>query len=147
MSAKKFDFFERESSAFEEVVQKVGLVRKSFEFNRWCRHPLCFICEATDDITNRMVDLEDGFPLGCIETDETTDALLGILSDDNRRAVAMGISDPKEKIGYLRAVVISQLSREAVEAFFANYDAIMNGSFEDDLYAHLDSVDKLEPIK
>jgi dGTPase len=147
VSAKKYNFFDSEREAFEEVVRQTGLVSRSAELNWWCRHPLCFVCEAADDISNRIVDLEDGFRLACIDGDEATDALMDVLTDEKAKAKAGRISDAKERIGYLRAVVIGQLSDEAADAFFENYAAIISGRFEKDLYSCLPSVGKLKPMQ
>lgn len=147
VSAKKYNYFEREREYFDEVVTAVGLVQRSSEFNWWCRHPLCFVCEAADDITNRIVDFEDGVRLGCINGQKAKELLLKVLKDPERRKFALRMNDDKERIGYLRAVVISQLAQEAIDAFFAHYDEIMAGTFEADLYSRLESFEELKPIK
>jgi dGTPase len=147
VSAKKHNFFGAEATRFEEVANAVQLVRRPGEIKWWCRHPLAFVCEAADDITNRVVDFEDGYRLKCISAGKTIRALTSVLTDSRRKRAAEKITLEKEKVNYLRAVVISQLVEEAADVFVAKHDDILSGAFEDSLFDHLPSAPMLRPIK
>ena len=58
-------------------------------------------------------------------------------------AAARPLRDDQE----LRAVVITQLVMEAADVFLAKYSGIMDGTFDEEIYAYLPSVAKLGPIR
>jgi len=62
-SNKKFNFFSSEKDIFRGIAESVGLIHSKNKLDRWCRHPLAFLVEAADDITYRLIDLEDGYRL------------------------------------------------------------------------------------
>ena len=70
VSAKKFGFVAEDRARFEEVAAEVGLIRRDRNFALWHRHPLAFLVEAADDISYRVIDIEDGYRLGHFSYDE-----------------------------------------------------------------------------
>ncbi|MGR3760775.1 dGTP triphosphohydrolase [Roseobacteraceae bacterium NS-SX3] len=124
---KKFGVFHSDLALFEETADALGLPAEPGGWRR--RHPLAFLVEAADDICYRILDIEDAASMGDLERAEVAEALEGIIGKPNEdRGLPM-----RDRIGLLRAFAIGQSIEAAVEAFLANYDAIMMGEFNGDL--------------
>jgi dGTPase len=144
---KKYGFFQSEKDLFKEVAKETGLHKKAGYKNSlfYCRHPLAFLVEAADDICYRIMDLEDGFRLGLLSFDDTEALLMPLkggasLSLYNER-------NENDKIGYLRAKVISQLVKSLAEVFIEEEEKIMAGNLDKDLISQLPASEALEEIK
>ncbi len=154
-SSKKFSYFQSEKVLFENVANTLGLLKLTEEHPQqraWARHPLVFMVEAADNICYRIIDLEDGYKLGYLKFKEMEDLLLPLLkrSFDAKEALVKykQINDLGEKIGYLRAKSINVLIFESIEVFKNNYQAIMNGDFDQEITDIIPSADIVEgPIK
>ena len=138
----KFGFFQSELEDYRRVADELGIICKSEEGQpvEFARHPLVYIVEAADDICYEVMDIEDAHKLKILSTAEVTEAFLGFF-DNNRRArmeqtLAM-LDDPNEKIAYLRSCVVGVLVDRCAEAFIANEDAILRGTFEGSLLSHI----------
>jgi dGTPase len=131
VSAKKHGFFVEDRAAFEQVAQTVGLIRRDANRAIWCRHPLAFLVEAADDISYRVIDIEDGFRLGYFTLTEVLGLYLDILNDPDRQRTRMqGIRDDKGKVEFLRAKVISESIDQAMACFLDHEEAILAGRFD-----------------
>jgi dGTPase len=148
VSEKKFGFVAEDEPWFSKVAAGLGLVEK--QRGAWARHPLAFLMEAADDICYRIVDLEDGHRLRQV-TFEETEHLLKPLAfgpcEDPSKGSYGGIADNKGRVEYLRARAINTLILDAVRVFEENYDAIMEGAFEDDLMTRSQFAKELKAIK
>lgn len=125
---KKFGVFESEIEMFVEVASAVGLPEETLANGEkwWRRHPLVFLVEAADDICYNILDLEDGFTSGDFAEEmvlEHLNAIGGIPNKD--------LSDrtSEEIIAYARARAVGRAVAGCVDAFKANYESIMNGTF------------------
>lgn len=124
---KKFGVFRSELALFEEAADTLGLPKERHKAgNWWRRHPLVFIVEAADDICYNIVDLEDAFTTGELPF-ETVRSLLNEAANKPNHDVN-GLNQA-EHISLLRALSIGVAIDSCFEAFKANYDAIMNGTF------------------
>ncbi|MDE6574875.1 MAG: dNTP triphosphohydrolase, partial [Muribaculaceae bacterium] len=104
----KFGFFCTEKEDFERVATELGMLRLSAEGEplRYARHPLVYIVEAADDICYEVMDIEDAHKLKILSTKEVIDAFLGFFNTERRahmEKVMASVSDPNEKIAYLRS--------------------------------------------
>jgi dGTPase len=133
ISEKKFSYFAHDGHNFEKIAEQVGLVTKAP--GAWCRHPLAFVMEAADDICYGIVDLEDGHRLARVSFDEARNLLWPIAFPDGQAESGSyrQLEDDTGRIEYLRARAIGNLVRAALDVFRDNYDAIMDGRFEQDL--------------
>lgn len=138
----KFGFFVSERDNFVKVADELGLRRFSGEGEplRYARHPLVYLVEAADDICYEVMDIEDAHKLKILGTDEVISLFTGFF--DGERLVAMNrvmdkVSDPNEKIGYLRSCVIGTLVDSCASAFCNNEEAILDGTFEGCLLNHI----------
>ncbi|MTI02127.1 dGTP triphosphohydrolase [Roseibium sp. RKSG952] len=128
---KKFGVFNSELPLFEEVAQALNLTKVEVGSNTWWRrHPLVFVVEAADDICYNIVDLEDAFTTGELQFDVVRRALFDLADKPNRDTSDMSEA---EQIAYLRAVAIGKGIENCLEAFKANYSAIMAGTFSQSL--------------
>lgn len=143
---RKYGFFQAEKDLFKEVANATGLdcitSEKTFW---WCRHPLAFLVEAADDICYRVMDLEDGFRLGLVSFKETEELLRQLVSKQSLKDYRD--KDEKDRIGYLRAVAISDLVGELAKVFLDEEMNILRGKFEDDLISGIKRANALRRIK
>lgn len=117
ISTKKFGFFQSEKEIFETVAEKTGLIRRRDEPNCWCRHPLAFIVEAADDISYRLVDLEDAFRLGLISYQEIEDIVTHGLVYKNYIQRIRKEPDNVVRVDMIRSISIGTAITQVVEAF------------------------------
>ena len=143
---RKYGFFQAEKDSFKEVANATGLnSQKDSKVYWWCRHPLTFLVEAADDICYRVMDLEDGFRLGLISFKETEEMLIPLI---NKQALkGYKEKDEKERIGYLRAVAISEMVNDIAKVFLEEEENILRGKFEDDLIGEIKRANALKMIK
>lgn len=126
--SQKFAVFQADMPLFRKVAEKVGLLSRGTD--KWCRHPLTYLVEASDDICYLLMDFEDGIELGLVKLQEFEDAMLPILAQSDVADYASGhFYSYKEKLSFLRGKIMDRIVAAVIEAFFANYDAIMSGSF------------------
>ncbi|MGA2191536.1 MAG: dGTP triphosphohydrolase, partial [Steroidobacteraceae bacterium] len=133
-SEKKFGVFCADWTAFVNVARGVGLKEK-FD-GAWCRHPLAFLVEASDDICYAITDVEDGCHIDCMPISEAERLLAPIAAAHSERtfdARYRKLQDNSSKMEFLRARAINGLVIAARDAFNDNYADIMAGAFEDDL--------------
>lgn len=128
-SQKKFGFFQSEKNVFDEVATELQLIR-NHEMN-WCRHPLAFLVEASDDICYSIIDLEDGCNLGLVSYEDAKALFEGVLSKSRGKLGKLGqLTSLPEKIGYLRALAISDLMEECSTLFLDHENEILQGKFD-----------------
>ena len=140
----KFGFFDSEKDMYLQIAQELGLIRKSAEGEpfRFTRHPLVWLVEAADDICYEIMDIEDAHKLKIISYEETAHLLLSFFDEETRRQIHQrildeGVTDPNEKVVYLRARVIGLLESECVRVFVDHEDDILSGTFEGSLIDHI----------
>lgn len=138
----KFGFFTTEKDDFVKVATELGMLRLSADGEplRYARHPLVYIVEAADDICYEVMDMEDAHKLKILSTYEVTEALLAFFDDEHRThmtSVMEHVSDPNEKIAYLRSCVVGALVEQCAQTFIDNEEAILSGTFEGSLLAHI----------
>ena len=142
---KKFSFFQAERELFAEVAEHCGLIRTGAE--QWARHPLSFLVEAADDIAYLIVDFEDGLRLGLISAAELESTFLELLDSPAVRVELGGIRTPQHRAEFLRAKVIGELVRQAVDAFIERHDDILEGQLTDPLLKCVPAADILKRIR
>ena len=144
---KKYGFFQAEKELFNDVAEETGLPKKPGYKNSlfWCRHPLSFLVEAADDICYRIMDLEDGFRLGLLSFNDTEELLMPL-----KGSVSLNLYNARnenDRIGYLRAKVISKLVNTLSTVFIDEENNIMSGKLDKDLISLLPTAELLEEIK
>jgi dGTPase len=88
------------------------------------------------------MDLEDAYKLKLLTLEETMELMLGFFDEAVqtrllRRIEEEQVTDPNEKIQYLRACVISLLERECVKTFLDHEEEILEGRFQGALIDHI----------
>lgn len=128
-SQKKFGFFQSEQKSFELVAQELGLSKTSDL--SWRRHPLAFLVEAADDICYSVIDLEDGCSLGLVSYEQARDLFEGVISASRSKLGKLQhLGTREEKIGFLRALAIGDLTQECAALFIDNEQQILSGAFD-----------------
>ena len=113
----------------------------------WRRHPLSYLCEAADDITYSIVDLEDAAMLGIIGYDEAETLMLQVTGATKTPALdGLARQQPGRRVAYLRSQAISALVAEAAQAARDNRDAIMAGELGTRLTMAMPSASALSDI-
>ncbi|MET0117855.1 MAG: dGTP triphosphohydrolase [Sedimenticola sp.] len=144
VSAKKQGFVVEDRERFTEVANEVGLIRRDPSRAIWHRHPLAFLVEAADDISYRVIDIEDGFRLGYFTLDEVMDLFWPMIPDRAKQEQRLNrISDDKGRVEFLRAKVINEAIGQAMSCFLDNEADIMSGRFDEPL---LSRVPATEPM-
>lgn len=142
------------------IRKKVGYFQSEMEIVNWVRaatglaegqrHPLTWIMEACDDIAYSVLDVDDVMKKGIVSPDDVhailkSDKKLGgnsaidlisssfdkVNASTRRTEVVRDI-----KIGYLRAILIEALIKEASSAYVANQKAINALTHEQPLMDH-----------
>ncbi|MBC2838414.1 dGTP triphosphohydrolase [Robiginitalea sp. SC105] len=130
IAAKKYGFFQSDTGSFEEVAGELGLLELGKGPDRFfCRHPLTYLVEAADDICYTIIDFEDGINLGLIPEDFALEYLIKLVSEGINTEKYRAIPSMQDRLGYLRAIAINSLVRDAVRVFMENEEAILKGEF------------------
>ncbi len=142
---EKFGFFNTEAHIFQKVADDLGMIKLSAEGEplRYARHPLVYLVEAADDICYEIMDIEDAHKLKLVSYEETRELFLGFFDEETRKSIVRRIEsdhilDRNEQVVYMRACVIGILENKCVDAFLANEEAILNGTFKGSLIKHID---------
>lgn len=138
----KFGFFHTEADTYRKIADELGIPCLSPE-GLYARHPLVYLVEAADDICYQIMDIEDANKLKLLSFEETQRLLLSFFEENMqesilRRITDENITDKNEQIVYMRACVIGKLENECVNAFLANEEAILAGTFKGSLIKHID---------
>ncbi len=126
---KKYGFFQSEKSAFIDVTNELGLVKRSTKDLSFSRHPLAYLVEAADDICYTIIDFEDGINLGLIQEEFALEYLSKIIRNNIKPENYYALSTKEDRVSYLRALAIGSLINETVDIFMKHEDAILSGDF------------------
>lgn len=145
----KFGFFSSEEETYIKVADELEIMKLSqpSEPIRYARHPLVYLVEAADDICYEIMDIEDAHKLKILSFEETAHLLMGFFDEETQRHIKQriadeGLTDNNEKVVYMRACAVGKLENKCVEAFVANEEAILNGTFEGSLIDHIDETQR-----
>jgi dGTPase len=131
---KKYGFFQSEKGAFIDLVEDLGLLKKSHgEDVGYYRHPLAYLVEAADDICYTIIDFEDGINLGLIEEEFALEYLIKLVKNSIDTKKYHTLKFKKDRVSYLRALAINTLINEAVTIFLDNEEKILRGEFDKSL--------------
>lgn len=138
----KFGFFESEMQYFRTIAETLGILKKEDDGYRlrYARYPLAYFVEAADDICYEIMDIEDAFKLHIITYQQTTDLLNAFFTPQQQEHIARSyptVTDPNERIIYLRSCVINAIEQDCVQTFLDNEQAILEGRFEGSLISHI----------
>jgi dGTPase len=147
ISGKKHNFFHADRERFEAVAQATGLAPRDARAGSWCRHPLAFLVEAADDISYCVIDVEDAFRAGELSYAEIEPLYRGVVSDPAAWTKAGAITSDEKRVEYLRARTIDALVSEAADAFAAREQAMLAGSFDQELIALIPHAEALEAFR
>lgn len=142
---KKYGVFQSEKEVLVAVFEALGIPRQSERPLVYPRHPLVYLVEAADDICNLVIDLEDAHRTGLFGAKLVEELLMACFEGEavaEKRRINANlklISDPRERVGYLRARAIHRLTRHSAEVFWAHHTSILAGKFAPDI------MDELEP--
>ena len=109
---KKYGFFQSEKEAFLDLVETLGMTRKSTSQDiGYYRHPLAYLVEAADDICYTIIDFEDGINLGLIDEEYALEYLIKLVKDTIDTSKYHSLKFKKDRVSYLRALAIKQCHR------------------------------------
>tara|TARA_A100001011_G_scaffold88769_1_gene93183 strand:- start:1566 stop:2888 length:1323 start_codon:yes stop_codon:yes gene_type:complete len=122
---KKYGFFQAQKSFFDILSKELGMA----DSNYVDRHPLAYLVEAADDICYTIIDFEDGIHLGWIDEEYALEYLINLVKEDMDTLKYSKLKHRTQRLGYLRALAINSLIKDAVRVFTENETDILNGSF------------------
>lgn len=133
INRKKFGFFQSEKSTFLHIANSTKMLAESTEPTVFKRHPFVWLVEAADDICYNIIDMEDAHRLGIISTADCENLFYNLIKsvDTDIKRVEdklQIITNPNEKISYLRAKVINALINKSTELFQLNFEDIVAGN-------------------
>ncbi|MCP3868563.1 MAG: dNTP triphosphohydrolase [Gammaproteobacteria bacterium] len=147
VSAKKFGFTAQDADFFREVAEATGLISRDDNHAIWCRHPLAFLVEAADDISYRVVDIEDGFRLGYLDYSMALELLLPLAGETAIKGGRLNrIHDDKGRVEFLRAKVINEVIGQAMSCFLDNEADLLAGRFDQPLMVNLPSREAMDRL-
>jgi dGTPase len=132
-SSKKFGFFQSERDLFAEVAETCGLLCRQPQAAWWARHPLAFVVEAADDISYRVVDLEDGFRLNHVSYEQGEHLYRAVLTTGHLPKPLQNIATETHRIQFLRTQAIGSAIDACAELFLAREAEILAGTFDESL--------------
>lgn len=138
----KFGFFTSELDDYRRVARELGIPALNEERTSFMRHPLVYIVEAADDICYQIMDIEDAHKLKILPHADTVELLLDYLPRERRdraRLTLSHLSDPNERVAYLRSCAIGILTDGCADAFLRNEQAILEGRLEGSLIDMMES--------
>lgn len=149
---KKVGYFQSEKNVIKEIADKTQL--KVYD-DHYCRHPLAFLVEASDDIAYSSADLEDGFKKGVISLNDIKDELENVKENDKyklngnqkkkiecvikkcdeyAKEVNKQYSNADEiVIERLKIYVRSIMITSVIETFRDKYNSIMEGTYDNEI--------------
>lgn len=147
VKANKFGFFSSEKTTFIKVAEEVGLLSRPGKNGeiRYVRHPLVYLVEAADDICYEVMDIEDAHKLRILTTSEVIELLTGFFPEERKKQmfnVMKNVSDPNEKVSYLRSCVIGTLVHQCALTFIAHENEILQGNFSGSLLDHIPQLER-----
>ena len=143
---KKFGFYQDDVALFAQTAEQLGL--EPTLPGAWTHHPLAYLVEAADDICYRIIDVEDAFRLQQLPFAQVRDLLLPLTGEAERAERKMArITRPKEKIEYLRAKAIGVIIDQAHQCFMENEDAILAGTFQEELLDSIPAATAMRALK
>ena len=142
---KKYGLFENDAVLFAEAAAALGLPERIAANGRWWkRHPLVFLMEAADDICYNIMDLEDAFTCGDVPFAQARDLLAALFPKSNS---AHRFVSQAAEIAYMRARAVGGAIMACVDAFKANYDGLMDGTFSSGLIEVSSKADEFKRIR
>ena len=150
VTKSKFGFFQSEKEIYQNIANELGILQTSNDPKRFIRHPLVFLVEAADDICYQIMDLEDAHKLKILDYEKTKQLYLNFYDPVEEKSLLQKIektfdvvTDPNERISYLRAGVIDKLVHQCVAIFIEKQDAIFSGIFQNSLIDQLSGTSRL----
>lgn len=132
----KFGFFTSEYDSYLRIADELGILRLSDDNSIFARHPLVYIMEAADDICYQIMDIEDAHKLKILSTSEVIELLTSYFDNDQQEHIhntLAKVSDPNEKVAYLRSKVIGALVNACAKVFVDNEERILRGEMSESL--------------
>ncbi|BCL77256.1 deoxyguanosinetriphosphate triphosphohydrolase-like protein [Jeongeupia sp. HS-3] len=129
----KFSCYVSELPLLGQIAAELGLPQLAP--GRWARHPLSYLMEAADDICYAILDLEDGIEIGMLAY-ETVEPILMKICGGERELLALEVAaapSVRRKISLLRGKAIDRCVRDVAATFIAQYERLMDGSYQGDL--------------
>lgn len=140
---QKFGFFQSEKNSWIKIAAEMNIPVISVNPLCGMRHPLVYLVEAADDICYQVMDVEDAFKLGILGFEETRSLMMSFHRDSSKKMLKeiektlRMVSDPNERISYLRAGVIGKLIQHCSDVFINNHEAILVGKFTGSLLKNI----------
>lgn len=138
----KFGFFQSEMEYFRQIADTLGILKieDSGYRLRYARYPLAYFVEAADDICYEIMDIEDAYKLHILTYEQTTSLLNAFFPPDQQERIRRSypnVTDPNERVIYLRSCVINAIEQDCVKVFTDHERDILNGTFQGSLISHI----------
>lgn len=134
----KFGAYQSERKILADVAGKLGLHAQ--DADRYCRHPLCYLVEAADDICYTILDLEDALELHILQYTEVEQILLQLCGWEAPHEYAQDARlSPRRRISAFRGRAMDRMLEAAVSAFVRHKPEMLAGAYDGELLLADDS--------
>lgn len=148
---KKYGFFQSEKNIFVNVAAEFNFHSLTNKNDiAFARSPLAFLVEAADDICYTIMDIEDGVRLNILSFAKAQELLMPILKASEHNNIIQRcdkFSDDIQKIGYLRAKVINELTSQCCDCFIMHLLEIENGTYSKSLITEIPGAEFVNNLK
>ena len=147
---KKYGFFQSEKNIFAQLANDFQFHSLANNDIAFARSPLAFLVEAADDICYTIMDIEDGVRLHILPYSTAQELLFPIIDKSSHAAVNLrlkSMQDNTQKVGYLRAKVINELTAQCCNNFIQHLTEIENGTFCDSLLSDIPGAEYVNILK
>ncbi len=140
IATKKSGWFDAEKESYQLIAKKLGIPATSEHATVYTRHPYVFLTEAADDICYRVIDMEDAHRLGIVSIEKICDMFLPFFKSNSKyfsldkiERKLKTIEDDNQKMQYLRAVWIGNMTNQMADIFMENETALLEGMVQKSL--------------
>lgn len=132
---KKFGFFQNEKETFVNIAVSNQMLQENQDPLIYKRHPFVWLVEAADDICYNIIDMEDAHRLGIVSTQDCENLFFDLIKAENQNTARVEnklsiLSNPNERISYLRAKVINALINKSINIYQDFFDKIIAGTMD-----------------
>ena len=127
LDQKKCGYFDDDKNSVVTAFSKMGL--KSYATGAFQRHPLAFLVEAADDISNAIVDSKYTVDQRLIRASKAIELLTPLANRVAAYADKESYKSEDDELERLRAYATNCLANECATAFHKNLGDIFNGLF------------------
>lgn len=138
INTKKFGFFQSEKENFLKIAAATNMLLENNDPLIFKRHPFVWLVESADDICYNIIDMEDAHRLGIVSSSDCESLFIELIKSETQdmdriTSKLLHLTNPNERISYLRAKVINALINKSIELYKSHFNQILLGTLNQGL--------------